>query len=68
MKNKRLELMQVDTLVQVCIFIYIELRLGFLSYTILKIQRNKYITFMLVYTSIALNLFIQLLKFMYKKR
>jgi len=47
---------------------YLELRLGFLSYTILKIQRNKYITFMLVYTSIALNIFIQLMKYIYKKR
>lgn len=46
----------------------IELRIGFLSYTILKIQRNKYITFMLIYTSIALNIFIHLLRHIYKQR
>jgi hypothetical protein len=45
--------------------VYIELRVGFLSYTILKIQRNKYIAFMFIYTSIALNIFIQLLKHIY---
>jgi hypothetical protein len=46
----------------------VELRFGFLSYTILKIQRNKYITFMLMYTSLALIIFTQLLKHIYKER
>lgn len=34
----------------------------------LRIQRNKYITFMLIYVSIALNVFVLLLRHMYKKR
>lgn len=46
----------------------LELRIGFLSYTVLKIQRNKYITFMLLYVSIALNIFVHLLRHIYKQR
>lgn len=34
----------------------------------MKIQRNEYITFMLVYVSIALNVYIQIMSYMYKKR
>ena len=45
-----------------------ELRKGFLSYTILKVQRNEYITLMLVYASIALNVYLQILNYMYTKR
>lgn len=48
--------------------IHVELRIGFLSYSILKVQRNKYITFMLIYASLALNVYIQLLNYMYRKR
>lgn len=35
---------------------------------ILKIQRNKYITFMLVYASLALNAYVWILNYMYDKR
>lgn len=45
-----------------------ELRKGFLSYNILKVQRNEYITAMLVYASIALNVYLQILHYMYTKR
>jgi hypothetical protein len=45
-----------------------ELRKGFLSYNILKVQRNEYITAMLVYASIALNVYLQILNYMYTKR
>ena len=45
-----------------------EIRRGFLSYNIIKIQRNEYITIMLIYVSIMLNVYIQLLNHMYKKR
>lgn len=45
-----------------------ELRKGFLSYTILKVQRNEYITLMLVYASVALNVYLQILNYMYTKR
>jgi hypothetical protein len=31
----------------------------------LKVQRNKYITFMLIYASLALNLYVLLLKHIY---
>ena len=45
-----------------------ELRKNFLSYNILKVQRNEYITIMLVYASIALNVYLQILNYMYTKR
>lgn len=45
-----------------------ELRKGFLSYNILKVQRNEYITAMLVFASIALNIYLQILHYMYTKR
>jgi hypothetical protein len=40
----------------------------FLSYTILKIQSHKYITFLLIYASIALNVYVYILQYMYDKR
>lgn len=49
-------------------FVNKELRRGYLSYTILKVQRNEYITLMLIYVSIALNLYLGLLHHMYTKR
>lgn len=45
-----------------------ELRKNYLSYNILKVQRNEYITIMLVYASIALNIYLQILNYMYTKR
>jgi hypothetical protein len=45
-----------------------ELRGSYLSYSILKVQRNEYITFMLIYVSLALNVYIQILDYMYLKR
>ena len=54
---------------QVIMFVYlIELRRGYLSYTILKIQRNEYITLMLIYVSIALHVYLTMLHHMYTKR
>ncbi len=47
---------------------YTELRRGYLSYTILKIQRNEYITLMLIYVSIALHVQLALLHHIYVKR
>lgn len=44
------------------------MRRGYLSYTILKVQRNEYITLMLIYVSVALNLYLGLLHHMYTKR
>jgi hypothetical protein len=35
---------------------------------ILKVQRNKYITFMLIYTSLALSIYLWMLLYMYEKR
>lgn len=35
---------------------------------ILKVQRNKYITSMLIYASLALNAYVWLLNYMYEKR
>jgi len=35
---------------------------------ILKIQRDKYITFMLIYAGLALNAYILILQYMYDKR
>jgi hypothetical protein len=45
-----------------------EIRKNYLSYSILKVQRNEYITAMLVYVSIALNVYLQILNYMYAKR
>lgn len=47
---------------QVTMNISLELRISYLSYTILKIQRNKYITFLVIFSSIALNTFTRLLR------
>lgn len=52
----------IAILEQVTVNISSELRIGYLSYTILKIQRNKYITFMVIFSSIALNAFVRLLR------
>lgn len=57
-----------DTQAQVTPLSNLELRIGYLSYSILKVQRNKYITFMVIYVSLALNFYIRLLRFMYLKR
>jgi hypothetical protein len=46
----------------------LEIRKNYLSYSILKVQRNEYITVMLVYASIALNVYLQILNYMYAKR
>lgn len=45
-----------------------ELRKSELSYKLLILQRNKYICFMAIFTSIALNVFVSVLKYMYQKR
>lgn len=41
---------------------------NYFSYLTLKSQRNIYITAMLIYVSIALNVYVALLNYMYKKR
>lgn len=38
------------------------------SYLNVKSQRNTYITIMLIYVSLALNIYIWILHYMYKKR
>ncbi len=50
------------------IIIFIEVRVSYLSYQIQRIQRNKYITFMVVYATIALNVYLRLLYHIYEKR
>ena len=45
-----------------------EARVSFLSYQIQRIQRNKYITFMVIYATIALNVYLRLLYHIYEKR
>ena len=42
--------------------------MGFLSYQIQRVERNKYITAMLIYASIVLNLYVRMLYLIYKKR
>lgn len=43
-----------------------ELRRGYLSYSTLKVQRNKYIVFTLFFTSIITTAYLRLLNFYYK--
>lgn len=42
--------------------------MGFLAYQIQRVERNKYITAMLIYASLALNMYVRMLYFIYKKR
>jgi hypothetical protein len=44
-----------------------ELRRGFLSYSILKIQRNKYIVFTLFFATIATSVYFRILHYFYEK-
>jgi hypothetical protein len=46
---------------------YVEARVSFLSYQVQRIQRNKYITFMVIYATIALNVYLRLLFHIYDK-
>ena len=48
--------------------IILELRRWYLSYTILKVQRNEFITLLLIYVSIILNIYLGILHHMYTKR
>jgi hypothetical protein len=41
---------------------------SYYAYLTLKSQRNIYITAMLIYVSLALNIYMWLLNYMYKKR
>lgn len=50
------------------LIVYLEVRIGFLSYQIQRVERNKYITAMLIYASVALNLYVRILYLIYKKR
>lgn len=45
----------------------IEVRSNFLSYQIQRIQRNKYITIMVIYVTIMLNVYLRLLFHIYQK-
>lgn len=42
--------------------------MAFLSYQIQMVQRNEYITTMLIYVSIALNMYVRMLYLIYKQR
>ena len=48
--------------------ISIEVRMSFLSYQIQRVQRNKYITIMVIYVTIMLNVYLRLLYHIYEKR
>ncbi len=41
---------------------------SYYSYLTLKSQRNTYITAMLIYVSLGLNIYVAILNYMYKKR
>lgn len=42
--------------------------MGYLSYQIQRVERNKYITAMLIYASIVLNMYVRMLYHVYKMR
>jgi hypothetical protein len=44
---------------------YPELRYNYISFLTMKTQRNEYITFMLIYASLALSAYILILNYMY---
>jgi len=48
--------------------INIELKYQYLSFMTLKVQRNEYITFMLIYATVALTTYLWVLDYMYQKR
>lgn len=56
-------LVQVNT-----IYIFVEVRINYLSYQVQRVQRNKYITFMVIYATIILNVYLRLLYHIYEKR
>ena len=47
---------------------YEEMKSNYFSYLTLKSQRNTYITAMLIYISLGLNIYVAILNYMYKKR
>lgn len=53
---------------QVLPFLNVEIRKSELSYKLLLVQRNKYICFMAIFTSLALNIYVSLLRYLYQKR
>ncbi len=60
--------MRLAKLAQVTIEFISEVRVGFLSYQIQRIQRNKQITAMLIYASISINLYVRMLFLICKRR
>lgn len=42
--------------------------MGYLAYQIQRVERNKYITGMVIYTSIILNMYVRMLYHVYEKR
>ena len=42
--------------------------MGYLAYQIQRVERNKYITAMLIYTSIVLNMYVRMLYFVYREK
>jgi len=42
--------------------------MGYLAYQIQRVERNKYITGMLIYASVILNFYIRMLYHVYEKR
>lgn len=48
--------------------LFLEVRMGFISYQIQRAQRNKQITAMLIYASIAIYLYVRMMYLVYKRR
>lgn len=42
--------------------------MGFYSYQIQEVERNKYITGMVIYASLALNFYVRIMYLIYKRR
>lgn len=59
---------QCPALVRVAPSPNIEIRKSELSYKMLLVQRNKYICFMAIFTSLSLNIYISVLRYLYQKR
>lgn len=68
LRNKVLGLSLLGMLGQVVFLSIVEVRVSFLAYQVQRIQRNKYIAFMVIYATIVLNVYLRLLYHIYEKK
>ena len=49
-------------------YLHVEVKYNYLSFQVLKVQRNKYITAMVIYACLAINCYVWILNELYTRR